>query len=498
MFLKEIHVEGFKSFAKKTIIKFDDGLVGFVGPNGSGKSNINDAIRWALGEKSIKKLRGHSNSDVIFAGSQNFAKSKFAEVSLIFDNSENLLNTEYKTVKVTRRIFRNTGENEYFINKNKVRLKEIKNLILDTGLGNSSLSIISQGTISKIAEAKPLEVRALLDEAAGVSKYQIQKLESIRKLDRVQQNLEIIEATYNELKKQVKPLLNQSEKAEKYISIKKELKDIELSLIYNELSKNKLNYANNDETLQSLKLERDLRKTKINNIESKIDAIDRKNLSIDKDLFDLQVKQTNTQEKINNFKSKSQVMSEKKTKESYKKNLEELSASYSNLRNDHNQINFSIKSHLDVQNNLKSKINKLEESVHKINSNITRNNYDIEKMQISQDKLVSNDEVTSYVIKNKKIFPGIVGTVSEFIEIKKDENWVRNIVDNYVDKLIVNNEDTAKSIIKFLKKDRKGTIEIIPQSDYLGNPISAENEIILSNLDGYNGTLLDYLDIHHN
>lgn len=171
MFLKRIELQGFKSFADKTIITFDSDVIGIVGPNGCGKSNINDAIRWVLGEQSVKSLRGTSMSDVIFSGSDTRKAVNMAEVTLVFDNTQHFLHVDYEEVEITRRLHRSTGEGEYFLNRTPCRLKDIQNLIMDTGLGRDSLSIISQGTISSFAESKPEDRRGLFEEAAGVAKY---------------------------------------------------------------------------------------------------------------------------------------------------------------------------------------------------------------------------------------------------------------------------------------------------------------------------------------
>ena len=171
MFLKRIELQGFKSFADKAIIAFDSDVTGIVGPNGCGKSNINDAIRWVLGEQSVKSLRGgNSMSDIIFSGSAQRKAVNLAEVTLVFDNTKRFFDIAYDEVEITRRLHRQNSEAEYLINKTPCRLKDITDLVMDTGLGRDSLSIITQGNISSFAEAKPEERRALFEEAAGVKK----------------------------------------------------------------------------------------------------------------------------------------------------------------------------------------------------------------------------------------------------------------------------------------------------------------------------------------
>ena len=176
MYLKKIELHGFKSFADKVNIEFQPGITGIVGPNGCGKSNISDAVRWVLGEQSVKSLRGSNMADVIFAGSQDRRAQNLAEVTLIFDNSDRMLNYDYNEVEITRRLYRQGNEAEYLLNRQQCRLKDITDLLLDTGLGRDSLSIISQGNISNFADSRPEERRAIFEEAAGVSKYKKRKI----------------------------------------------------------------------------------------------------------------------------------------------------------------------------------------------------------------------------------------------------------------------------------------------------------------------------------
>ena len=237
MFLKRIELQGFKSFADKSIITFDSDVIGIVGPNGCGKSNINDAIRWVLGEQSVKSLRGNNMSDVIFSGSTARKSVNMAEVTLVFDNSRHIMNVEFEEVEVTRRLHRTSGEGEYFINKAPCRLKDIVNLVMDTGLGRDSLSIISQGNISAFADAKPEDRRALFEEAAGVAKYKKRKNESLSKLNRTQDNLSRLEDIIMELERQVNPLKRQAKKAEVYLEKKKQLEVIEVSVLVDEIEK---------------------------------------------------------------------------------------------------------------------------------------------------------------------------------------------------------------------------------------------------------------------
>ena len=235
MFLKRIEMQGFKSFADKIVINFDHNITGIVGPNGCGKSNITDAIRWVLGEQSAKSLRGTSMTDVIFSGSVDRRMVNMAEVTLVFDNANKALNTEDGEIEITRRLYRNGQEAEYLINRRQVRLRDIVDLILDSGLGKDSLSMISQGNISKFAEDKPIDRRAIFEEAAGVAKYKKRKMESLSKLERTQNNIERSRDIVAELEKQVTPLKRQARKAEIYREKKERLQQIETAVLVEEI-----------------------------------------------------------------------------------------------------------------------------------------------------------------------------------------------------------------------------------------------------------------------
>ena len=212
MQLKYIELQGFKSFPDKTVISFGDGITAIVGPNGSGKSNIADAVRWVMGETSSKTLRGQKMEDVIFDGTAMRKPLGFAEVSLVLDNSDRTLDIEYDEVAITRRYYR-SGESEYFINRSDVRLRDVQELLRDTGLGKTGYSIIGQGAITEIIAAKSADRRALFEEAAGISKFKHKKDESVRKLTQTQDNITRIKDIPAELEARLGPLEKQSQKA---------------------------------------------------------------------------------------------------------------------------------------------------------------------------------------------------------------------------------------------------------------------------------------------
>ena len=233
MYLKRLELQGFKSFADKTVLEFMPGITSVIGPNGSGKSNISDSIRWVLGEQSMKSLRGTKSLDIIFAGTQNRKSLGFAEASLVFDNSDGALPIEYTEVTVTRKIYR-SGETGYFINKVPCRLKDVLELFMDTGIGKDGYSIIGQGKIDEILSNKSEDRRNIFEEAAGIVKYRTRKQESEKKLERTKLNLLRINDILSEIETNIEPLKAQSEKAKKYLNIREELKNIEIGLfLYN-------------------------------------------------------------------------------------------------------------------------------------------------------------------------------------------------------------------------------------------------------------------------
>ena len=265
MYLKRLEMQGFKSFADKTVLEFMPGITSVIGPNGSGKSNISDAIRWVLGEQSMKSLRGSKSEDIIFAGTQNRKSLGFAEASLIFDNTDGKLPVEYTEVTVTRKIYR-SGESGYYINKTPCRLKDVLELFMDTGIGKDGYSIIGQGKIDEILSNKSEDRRHIFEEAAGIVKYRVRKAESEKKLEHTKLNLLRINDILSEIESNIEPLKLQSEKAKKFLNLREELKSIEVGLfLYNiDTYKEKLQKVIEDE--ETLKSQNDEANSKMQEI----------------------------------------------------------------------------------------------------------------------------------------------------------------------------------------------------------------------------------------
>lgn len=272
MYLKRLELQGFKSFADKTVLEFGSGVTTVVGPNGSGKSNISDAVRWVMGEMSAKSLRGANMQDVIFAGTETRKPVNFAEVSLVLDNSTKLFPIEFDEVVVTRRVFR-SGESVYQINRANCRLKDIVELFMDTGLGRDGYSMIGQGNVSQILSTKAEDRRSFFEEAAGVSKYKHRKDEAERKLGAVQENLVRINDIIAELESQLRPLENQSKKARKYLLLYEEYKALDVSLSLISMEKNRIQAKKAAEDYASVAAEMDELKQKESGFEEKRSAL---------------------------------------------------------------------------------------------------------------------------------------------------------------------------------------------------------------------------------
>ena len=383
MFLKRIELQGFKSFADKTVINFDSELVGIVGPNGCGKSNITDALRWALGEQSVKSLRGEKMSDVIFNGTDTRKAVNVAEVTLVLDNSRHFLNVDFEEVEITRRLHRNTGEGEYFINKTPCRLKDVKELIMDTGLGKDSLSIISQGTVSNFVESKPEDRRGLFEEAAGVSKYKKRKNESLSKLNRTQDNLDRLEDILLELERQLAPLKRQAKKATLYLEKKKELKTIEISVLVEEIEIL-------TKKIDELKKEAFELESKKAIHETTIGVSEAKNIELKKEMSTLDVEINKLQEQFVNVMNEIQHLEASKTEIDEKRKyalqtasnedklkeikamLEEVSFEYKDRLNRVNDLKVNLKLNQEKDDKYLSDWNKLRDDFNSQNSYLTK------------------------------------------------------------------------------------------------------------------------------
>ena len=506
MFLKRIELQGFKSFADKTVINFDSELVGIVGPNGCGKSNITDALRWALGEQSVKSLRGEKMSDVIFNGTDTRKAVNVAEVTLVLDNSRRFLNVDYEEVEITRRLHRNTGEGEYFINKTPCRLRDVKELIMDTGLGKDSLSIISQGTVSNFVESKPEDRRGLFEEAAGVSKYKKRKNESLSKLNRTQDNLDRLEDILLELERQLAPLKRQAKKATLYLEKKKELETIEISVLVEEIEIL-------TKKIDELKKEAFELESKKAIHETTIGVSEAKNIELKKEMSTLDVEINKLQEQFVNVMNEIQHLEASKTEIDEKRKyalqtasnedklkeikamLEEVSFEYKDRLNRVNDLKVNLKLNQEKDDKYLHELNRLRDDFNSQNSYLAK----LKNRESLLENLVSSpfnhQQGVQSIMNQKDSFMGILGVVSLVLKPHDGyEQAVSNAIAGAMYHIVCEDEMSARHAITYLKKNESGRATFLPLTVCRERMLPKENQIICENMNGYLGVASDYVE----
>lgn len=480
MYLKQIRISGFKSFADKINIELERGITGIVGPNGSGKSNIVDAVRWVLGEQSVKSLRGDgAMSDVIFSGSKSRNPSSSASVTLVFDNSDHSLKMDFTEVSIRRTIFR-SGENEYYINNEKVRLKDILELLMDSGSAKESFSIISQGDIASVLSSKPEDRRAIFESAAGVLKYKKRKEEASKKLTKTHDNIDRINDIINELEVQVVPLKEQSEKATKYLDAKKELEDVEISLIVTDLDDLNVEYTDFKNRIELLN--KDILELSTSN--SSFDAsLSKKKLelsNLNNELYKKQDELVNVTKEVEKLNGEKNLISERKKYEvediklhNNMLSLKEDELKYSNsieiLEKEINDINIELEENNKLLSKYNNELNNLEIDKAKLYSeynlktkNITNNEY---RINILEDSIDNNDKY-SYAVKSVLRNPKLRGICDTLGNIVNTSDKYMNAIDialGYsVSFVITETEKDAEKAIEYLKNNNLGRVTFFP------------------------------------
>ena len=341
MYLKRLELQGFKSFADKTVLEFKSGITSVIGPNGSGKSNISDAIRWVLGEQSMRSLRGSKSEDVIFAGTQARKSLGFAEVSMVIDNTDGKLPIEYSEVTVTRKLYR-SGETGYFINKVPCRLKDVLELFMDTGIGRDGYSIIGQGKIDEILSNKSEDRRKIFEEAAGIVKYRTRKAESEKKLEQTKLNLLRINDILSEIESNIEPLKMQSDKARKYLDLREELKNIEVGLFLYNISEYKEKLEKLAEDIQIVEGQNEAENQKMINLQNAKEELKQQIDEITSKIEEMQnlgFESTNKIEKINSEIgiSKERIQNNGTNKERLEKEIKEIKSRIIELEEEQKQ-----------------------------------------------------------------------------------------------------------------------------------------------------------------
>ena len=479
MYLKKIIAHGFKSFADNTVIDFENNIAGIVGPNGSGKSNIVDAIRWVLGEQSIKSLRGDTMTDVIFAGSKSRGEMNVASVTLLFDNSDNYIPIGFDEVSIKRRLYKD-GTNEYFINNEKVRLKDVNNILVDSGIAKESFNIISQGKIEEIISSKPESRRVIFEEAAGVIKYKKRKEEALRKLERTKANMDRVCDIINELEHQIEPLKVEKEKALEYQDIKENLKKLEISLIASDINNINDIYQKDKEKIDELNKEITLITTNNSSFEANLMNIKLEITKCDDLIKKYQsnllvitekVEQINSQKNIilerqkyqvDDYKLHNNIVALKEEELKLKNEIDNIIRLIKGKQEDLEVIENKGKEVLKEYNDLKSK---KEKSINDLNKQLRLDNKIKNEIELLKERIDNHDNLpyaVKKVLDNPKL-RGIHNTIGNIIEV--DEAYSKAIsvaLGSSVSNVIVDNEICAKEAINYLKEAKQGRVTFYP------------------------------------
>lgn len=480
MYLKEIVTTGFKSFADKLDIKLDDKITCIVGPNGSGKSNVVDAVRWVLGEQSVKSLRGEgSMSDVIFSGSKSRNPLNVASVELVFDNTDHYINVPYTEISIKRKVYR-TGENEYYLNGEKCRLKDVTNLLLDTGMGKESFNIISQGEVEKILSNSPSDRRVIFEEAAGILKYKRRKEEALRKLDRTHNNLDRVNDIITELELQVGPLKEQSEKATEYLENKKGLDNYEVALLaydienYNQqLEQAKQKKEKIDKEIVTLSNESSSADISALEDNTKLEKLEQERTSLNNNLL----KVTEEVEKINGeknlLKERSKTNKEEEVlKETIRTTLEkkgQIEKSISLLTEEINSINQDKKSKEEKYAELEKQISTAKNKRNYLMSNYSKMDQDLislgHKISSLRMELEQSSDLPNSVrsVLKDTFLQGIHNTIGNIITTEDTYLRALNVgISSNKNFVITSDEESAKKAINYLKDNHLGRATFFP------------------------------------
>ena len=477
MFLKRIELQGFKSFADKTVIQFDQDITGIVGPNGCGKSNVNDAIRWVLGEQSVKSLRSGTNmSDIIFSGSEYRKPVNMARVTLVFDNSTRVFDSDFDEIEITRQILRANNEASYFINKTPCRLKDINDLVMDTGLGKDSLSIITQGNISSFADAKPEDRRSLFEEAAGVAKYKKRKKVSLSKLEQTKENLDRLQDILDELERQIGPLEKQAKKAEKYISLREKLSKIEISVLVEDIDQynEKINQINKE--LFDIQAMHTSENAELLKQETRLENIRKEMYALDKQINELQGKYTKAMEenyqlerrKIEQDEKRKymlKVADKKARQKEIQAMLEEARFEYQDRHQRLMQTQQDLNNRRNIVNDLKTKISKAHYESDQANNILTQLQNRRQVLENMMKQPFAHQQGVRSVMQAKNSLSGVYGVVSELLIAHADKALAVNAaLGGSIYQIITKNEADARNAISFLKRNRSGRATFLPLS----------------------------------
>ena len=497
MYLKKIVAQGFKSFADKTTIELNNGIIGIVGPNGSGKSNVVDAVRWVLGEQSVKSLRGDGNmTDVIFSGSKSRNSSNVASVTLIFDNSDSYLSLPYTEVSIKRRVYKD-GTNEYYLNNEKCRLKDVVNILLDSGIAKESFNIISQGKIEEIIASKPNERRVVFEEAAGVLKYKRRNEESLRKLEKTHSNMQRVNDIISELEIQVEPLKEQKEKAIEYGMLKDELSNIEIALVANDITNINYKYQDKKEIVE--KLNNELIELSNKNRGNDV-TIEQNRVEITKLENKIKEKQNellNVTAEVEKINGRKQIILERKKYQvddiKLHNNILELKENLLKIDTEINSVNNEIKlfneelsqcnSKLMEEENILKQIKEQKNNIQILLTNkLKENNYNQNKIETLKQN-IENNGTLPYSVRNILSNPklkGIHNVIGNLIDTNdKYKKAISVSLGSASSTIVADNENSIKEAINYLKNNNIGRATFFPLNIIKSRTIDSETKLLI-------------------
>lgn len=503
MYLKEIKASGFKSFADTIDIELTNGISGIVGPNGSGKSNVVDAVRWVLGEQSVKQLRGEgAMSDVIFTGSKSRRAASFASVTLVFDNSDKYLNIEYDEVQIKRTIYK-TGENEYFINNTKARLKDILELFMDTGASKESFNIISQGDVANILSGKAEDRRVIFEEASGVLKYKKRKDEALRKLSKTHDNMARVDDIISELNTNMEPLKKQSEDAKIYLEKKEKLENVEIALTVNDIEKYNYEYKYSKEKVSELTLSITKMLSENSSEQAKIETIKNNISKLNSELYLKQqelVKVSANAEKLSGEKAMISERSKYNSEDvklhdniiSLKEKILKIESQISALNKEIESEKSNNKIIGEKLNNTEIKLCEIEKNKENLNSKLNQKLREITAQKHRREVLMNSLENNSslpYSVKNVLNNPkltGIHGVLGKLLEFEEKYSEALEVsLMSSVSHIVCDNEEDAKEAVRYLKNNNLGRATFLPISVIKPRSIDSESYETIKSMNGF-------------
>ena len=503
MYLKEIKASGFKSFADTIDIELTNGISGIVGPNGSGKSNVVDAVRWVLGEQSVKQLRGEgSMSDVIFTGSKSRRAASFASVTLVFDNSDKYLNIEYDEVQIKRTIYK-TGENEYFINNTKARLKDILELFMDTGASKESFNIISQGDVANILSGKAEDRRVIFEEASGVLKYKKRKDEALRKLSKTHDNMARVDDIISELNTNMEPLKKQSEDAKIYLEKKEKLENVEIALTVNDIEKYNYEYKYSKEKVSELTLSITKMLSENSSEQAKIETIKNNISKLNSELYLKQqelVKVSANAEKLSGEKAMISERSKYNSEDvklhdniiSLKEKILKIESQISALNKEIESEKSNNKVIGEKLNNTEIRLSEIEKNKENLNNKLNQKLREITAQKHRREVLMNSLENNSslpYSVKNVLNNPkltGIHGVLGKLLEFEEKYSEALEVsLMSSVSHIVCDNEEDAKEAVRYLKNNNLGRATFLPISVIKPRSIDSESYETIKFMNGF-------------